>query len=208
MAETTVKSFRLLNVGTGGQGVIRATEILGWAAVNAGIQVRTAETHGMAQRGGSVLCYMGFGEINGPIFPRGSADVILSFEELEALRSIDYANSKTLLLISKTRLIPPGLFINKNLKYPTEEEILENLKKVTPHIYLVDALDIAVKSGEPRAENVVMLAFLFATGKLPFSREKLLESILQFVPVKARAANEKAFDLALEEAKKMMAEKK
>jgi len=197
-------SYRTLIVGTGGQGVIRASQIMAWAAVNDGYKVRTAETHGMAQRGGSVVCYVGVGQIAGPLFPRGMADVVLAFEEVEALRNVDYANPNTLFLISNTRLVPPGLYFNQTKRYPSEDEIITNIKKVTSKVFLIDANKIAKASGEPRAENVVILAYLLASGLFPVKEDTFLKTILGFVPAKAKDANKKAFDLAYAEAKALM----
>lgn len=193
--------FRSLIVGTGGQGVIRASQILGWAAVNAGLKVRTAETHGMAQRGGSVVCYVGIGNINGPLFPRGMANVIMAFEEAEALRNLDYANENTVFLISQTRNIPPGLVFVKGKTYPSEDEIIANIKKVSSHVYLIDANKIATEAGEPKAENVVILAYLLASGLFPIDEESFTKTVLSFVPEKAREANKKAFQVALAKAR-------
>jgi indolepyruvate ferredoxin oxidoreductase beta subunit len=155
----------------------------------------------MAQRGGSVTCYLGVGDVNGVLFPRGTADVVLAFEEIEALRNIDYANSNTVFLVSKTRLIPPGLYFNKAARYPSEEEIIANLKKVSPHVYFIDAKKIAEDAGEPRAENVVMIAYLFATGLFPVSEAILLKTVLSFVPQKVLEQNKNAFNVALADAK-------
>jgi indolepyruvate ferredoxin oxidoreductase, beta subunit len=199
-------SFRILITGTGGQGAIRASQILGWAAVNQGYKVRTAETHGMAQRGGSVVCYLGIGNVNGVLFPRGMADLVLAFEEVEALRNVDYANSNTIFLVSKTQIVPPGLYFKKDARYPLELEIQENLKKVSPHVYFIDAKSIAKRAGEPRAENVVMLAYLYATGKIPIDEDILLRTITSFVPKKALEANKKAFNVALADAKENFAQ--
>ena len=194
-------SFRVLITGTGGQGAIRASQILGWSAINQGYKVRTAETHGMAQRGGSVVCYLGIGNVNGVLFPRGAADVILAFEEVEALRNVSYAHPKTLFLVSKTQLVPPGLYFKKDARYPSEEDIISNIKKVSSNVYVIDAKKIATEAGEPRAENVVMLAYLHATGKLPVTEEILLKTVLSFVPKKAVEANKRAFEAALKDAK-------
>lgn len=206
--DPSVNSLKVIITGTGGQGAIRASEILGWAAINSGLKVRTAETHGMAQRGGSVVCYLGVGNVNGPLFPRGMASVILAFEEIEALRAADYANENTIFLVSKTRQIPPGLYFNKNARYPEESEIIRDLKKVSPYVYFIDAQEVAKAAGEPRAENVVMLAYLFATGKYPVTEEILLKTILSFIPKKALDQNKKAFEVALAEAKKFFAANK
>ncbi len=109
--------FSLLNVGTGGQGVIIASNILGWAALRDDYNVRTAETHGMAQRGGSVASYLRFGtKVYGPLIPRGTVDVVLAFEMSEALRNVDYANAKTTFIISDNQQIPPSVLASRDIE--------------------------------------------------------------------------------------------
>jgi indolepyruvate ferredoxin oxidoreductase beta subunit len=101
------KNYNLLNVGVGGQGVIRTIQIIAWAALKSNYEVRATETHGMAQRGGSVTSFIRFGtKVEGPLIPRGHADVILAFEASEALRNRDYAGPNTLFLI-KWAIITP-----------------------------------------------------------------------------------------------------
>src|SRR5512136_1279159 len=72
-------------VGVGGQGIITASRIIGDAAIFAGVNVLLSETHGMAQRGGSVVCTARIGDVSSPLIPDGQEDVILSFELLEAV---------------------------------------------------------------------------------------------------------------------------
>ncbi len=109
--------FSLLNVGTGGQGVIIASNILGWAALRDDYNVRTAETHGMAQRGGSVASYLRFGtKVYGPLIPRGTVDVVLAFEMSEALRNVDYASGKTTFIISDNQQIPPSVLASRDIE--------------------------------------------------------------------------------------------
>ncbi len=203
MAEKDKKdeiSLRILVTGIGGQGAIRATQILGWAAINQGYKVRTAETHGMAQRGGSVKCYLGIGNVNGVLFPKGMADIVLAFEEIEAMRCLEFANENTVFLTSKTQAVPPGLYF-KNIEYPSEEDIIDTIKKVSKKAFVIDAKKIAIDSGEPRAENVVMLAYLFATGLLPFEKEIFEKTVYSFIPKKAIEPNKIAFNTALKMAK-------
>ena len=84
-----INKFNILSVGVGGQGVIRITQILASAALKGNHHVRTAETHGMAQRGGSVSGYLRFGQhVEGPLIPSGQANIIMAFEPLEAVRNI------------------------------------------------------------------------------------------------------------------------
>jgi Pyruvate/2-oxoacid:ferredoxin oxidoreductase gamma subunit len=111
------EDFSLLNVGTGGQGVVSASNILAWAALRDDYNVRTAETHGMAQRGGSVASYVRFGtEVYGPLIPRGTVDVILAFELSEALRNVDFASKKTTFIISDNMQIPPTVLTSRNIE--------------------------------------------------------------------------------------------
>lgn len=193
------KDTHILIVGVGGQGVIRASQILAWAALREGMNVRAAETHGMAQRGGAVVCYLNIGKnVEGPLFPKGTADIILSFEEVESIRNADYANQDTMFLIANTTLIPVGVLMNRKLSYPSQQEIEASLKKITKNVFFFDALDIAMKSGDARTANTVMLAYLLATNKLNIKKETLIETIKEFVPANAVEANLKAFDLAFQ----------
>jgi len=102
------KTYNLLSVGVGGQGVISTIQILAWAALNSNYEVRTAEIHGMAQRGGTIVSFLRFRlELEGPLMPRGIADAILAFESSEVLRYLNHANKDTLFLINKEIIIPP-----------------------------------------------------------------------------------------------------
>ena len=92
--------------GVGGQGVITAANILGKAAVNAGVNVFVSEVHGMAQRGGSVNCTVRLGNVTGPLVASGTADVILSTEPVEALRYISYSNKETKIITDTNTVIP------------------------------------------------------------------------------------------------------
>ncbi|MHA1699338.1 MAG: 2-oxoacid:acceptor oxidoreductase family protein [Promethearchaeota archaeon] len=109
--------YDLLCVGIGGTGVIRASMIIGWAALKDGFRVRTAETHGMSQRGGSVSSYLRFGrDLEGPFMIEGTVDVMLSFEISEALRNLNYANRNTIIITSRRAVIPPSVLTHYSLK--------------------------------------------------------------------------------------------
>ena len=100
--------YNIVVAGVGGQGVIFLSEILGEAALREGLDARIAEIHGMAQRGGSVTCHVRIGEVHSPTVMEGSADLIIGFEQLEVLRMLKYANRETLVLLSKTTIVPPS----------------------------------------------------------------------------------------------------
>ncbi|MHA1679544.1 MAG: 2-oxoacid:acceptor oxidoreductase family protein, partial [Promethearchaeota archaeon] len=117
-ASTSMKdNYNLLCVGIGGTGVIRASMILGWAALKEGFKVRTAETHGMSQRGGSVSSYLRFGKnLEGPFMMKGDVDVLLSFEISEALRNVSFTNKDSYIITSNNAVVPPSVLTHRSLK--------------------------------------------------------------------------------------------
>ena len=196
-----IKSYNLLNVGVGGQGVIRAAQILSYAALLEDYKVRTAETHGMAQRGGSVASYLRFGtEVEGPLVPRGKTDTILAFEASEAVRIFNYAGPKTVFLINKNIIIPPMIH-QMGMDYPNIEQISEFLKNVSQNIYFINADEMAMTLGNLRTMNVVMLGVLLGSEAIPLKKESLIQAILSYLPTKLHDVNKKAFEMGIEKGK-------
>jgi len=193
-----IKSYNLLNVGVGGQGVIRATQILSYAAILDDYKVRTAETHGMAQRGGSVASYLRFGtEVEGPLIPRGKTNTILAFEASEAVRIFNYAGPETVFLINENIIIPPMIH-QMGMDYPNLTEIRDFLKNVSPNIFFIDGVKIATELGNLRTMNVVMLGALIGLEVLPLKKETLENAILNYLPTKFHDINRKAFKCGIE----------
>ena len=198
-----IKNFNLLNVGVGGQGVIRAVQILSHAALLDGYKVRTAETHGMAQRGGSVASYFRFGsEVEGPLIPRGLTDVIMAFEASEAVRSFNYAGPNTFFFINNDLIIPPMIH-QLGMEYPTIEEIQTFLKSVSLNIHFINANELASQAGNLRTMNVVMLGVLIGSEQIPLNNESVLRAMLKYVPKKAQEVNKIAFNLGVEKGKSL-----
>jgi len=196
-----IKSYNLLNIGVGGQGVIRAAQILSYAALLEDYKVRTAETHGMAQRGGSVASYLRFGtEVEGPLVPRGKTDTILAFEASEAVRTFNYAGPQTVFLINNNIIIPPVIH-QMGMDYPDIKQISEFLKNVSQNIYFINANEMAMNSGNPRTMNVVMLGVLLGSEAIPLKRESLVQAILSYLPTKVHDVNKKAFEMGIEKGK-------
>jgi indolepyruvate ferredoxin oxidoreductase beta subunit len=197
----TILSYNLLNVGVGGQGVIRAIQILSWAALHDGYKVRTAETHGMAQRGGSVASYLRFGtEIEGPLIPRGKANVILAFEASEAVRNFNYAGPQTHFLINDKIIIPPMIH-QQGLEYPSIEQIHTFLSDVSKNIFFIPADNLALEAGNYRTMNVVMLGVLVGMNHIPIKQGTIFDSIMKFIPKKVQEVNKLAFKLGIEKGK-------
>ena len=168
--------------GVGGQGVITAANILGKATVNAKVNVYVSEVHGMAQRGGSIICTVRMGNVSGPLVASGTADVIVSTEPIEALRYIQYANKKTKVITDINPVIPFTVTVDEE-KYPNIEDVFNEIRSYA-ELYTIDALKIAKQSGAIITKNIVMLGALVAVGILPFKSEILLQTILDNVPAK------------------------
>ena len=196
-----IKNYNLLNIGVGGQGVIRAVQILSYAALLEDYKVRTAETHGMAQRGGSVTSHLRFGtEVEGPLVPRGKTDTIMAFEASEAVRVFNYAGSKTIFLINEKIIIPPMIH-QMGMEYPSIKQISEFLKNVSQNIYFINADEMAMNLGNPRTMNVVMLGVLLGSQAISLKRVSLVQAILSYFPTKLQDINKKAFEMGIEKGK-------
>lgn len=195
-----MKKTNIVLTGVGGQGVITAANILGKAAVNAGLNVFVSEVHGMAQRGGSVNCTVRIGDVSGPLVSCGSADVILSTEPVETLRYIHYSNRKTKIITDIAAVIPFTVATGEE-EYPDIDVVFKELKKYGT-LYKIDAVKLSKDAGALITKNIVMLGALAGSGVLPFKSEVLLETILENVPAKFKNVNKKAFELGLKSIKK------
>jgi indolepyruvate ferredoxin oxidoreductase beta subunit len=182
-------SFDILIVGIGGQGTILASNILGEACLIEGRHIKGAETHGMAQRGGSVESHIRIDGMFGPLIPPGQADLLISFDLLEALRYSHFLKSGGTAVVSRNLVLPTSVFTQK-LTPPNEEEIVAALKK-RGGLCLVDADRIATEAGSPLSQNVVMLGA--ASQWMPLKPESLLEAVKRLVPKKTIEINAKAF---------------
>jgi len=186
-------SFDILIVGIGGQGTILASNILGESCLIEGRQVRGAETHGMAQRGGSVESHIRIDGKFGPQIAPGQADLLISFDLLEALRYSHYLKKDGKIVVNRRLVLPTSVYTQK-LTPPTEEEIIAALK--AHELCLLDADRIATDAGSPLSQNVVMLGA--AAKWMPLKPETLLEAVRRLVPKKTIEINTKAFRMGQE----------
>jgi len=200
-----VKEYNIVITGVGGQGILTAANLLGWAALRAGYKVRVGEVHGMSQRFGSVIAYVRFGEdVYGAMVPEGKADVILSFEPVEALRYINYLK-KGGLVFTNARPIPPVQVSMGLAKYPSLEEIRKVVEEDFEAKFMAfDAEKLAMEAGNIITTNVVLIGALTQTPDFPLSAEHVREVIRVSVPKKAVDVNMKAFDLGVKAAKEML----
>ncbi len=181
-------SFDLLIVGIGGQGTILTSNIIGEACVIEGIAVRGAETHGMAQRGGSVETQIRIGQEWGSLIAPGTADMIISFDLMETVRYSHYLNAGGKIFTSNEYVIPTTVFM-QDFPAPDESFLLASLGEFD--LVTVDARRIAEEAGSILTQNVVLLGA--ASVHLPLQAASLEEAIRRCVPGKTIDLNLKAF---------------
>ena len=179
----------IMIVGVGGQGTLLTSRILGNLAIGAGFDVKLSEVHGMAQRGGSVVTFVRYGEkVAEPIVEEGCADVLIAFERLEALRYLHFLKEDGVVIVNDWR-IDPITVVTGAAQYP--ENIVETLQTVRKTI-AVEATRTAIDMGAPKAFNVVVLGA--AARYMGFSKEDWLSVIEKTVPQKTVEVNRKAFE--------------
>lgn len=178
----------IMIVGVGGQGTLLTSRIIGKVAMEMGYDVKISEVHGMAQRGGSVVTFVRFGEaVNEPVVEEGQADVIIAFERLEALRYAHFLKKDGVLVVNDCRIDPMTVVIGAK-QYP--ENILENLKKEHA-VYAIDGQKIALELGNSKVLNSVVLGY--AAGFIGFEKDAWLATVSSTVPAKTIEINQKAF---------------
>lgn len=179
----------IMIVGVGGQGTLLTSRILGNLAIHAGFDVKLSEVHGMAQRGGSVVTFVRYGEeVAEPIVEEGCADVLIAFEKLEALRYLHFLKEDGVVIVNDWR-IDPITVVTGAAEYP--EGILETLGAARKTV-VVEATKKAVEMGVPKAFNVVVLGS--AARYMGFEKEDWLHVIEATVPPKTVEVNQRAFE--------------
>lgn len=183
-------SKNIMIVGVGGQGTLLTSRILGKLAINAGYDVKLSEVHGMAQRGGSVVTFVRYGDkVNEPIVEEGQADVLIAFERLEALRYLHFLKKDGVVIVNDWR-IDPITVVTGVASYP--EDVIETLKEKRRAI-VVEATAESKKLGAPKAFNIIVLGA--AARHMGFEKEDWLRVIETTVPPKTIEVNKQAFEI-------------
>jgi indolepyruvate ferredoxin oxidoreductase, beta subunit len=197
-------SLNFLLAGVGGQGTILASDVLVNVGLAAGFQAKQAEVHGMSQRGGSVTSHVRWGKaVYSPLIGAGEADVLLSFEKLEALRSLQSLRPGALVLIN-TQVIEPLTAISGSQVYPDDESIKLAFARLTSDLEFINGEQIAGELGNIKAANVVLLGALSAlmerSGQAgaDLTPGIWLKVITERVPAKHVDLNRKAFQAGRE----------
>ena len=181
-----MKTVNIVLSGLGGQGILFMTKVLAQAALNKGLKTMGAETHGMAQRGGSVISHLRLGEVEGSLVRTGSAHFLVSLEENEAYRNIPF-------------LAKGGkIYANASPKSFARQEVKPYLEKMRIVYRSMQADKIAADIGAPMSSNLALLGFFSAFEEDPVTHEELRKAIDQVTPERFKEINFKVFDAGFE----------
>ena len=173
---------KLILAGLGGQGVLFATRVFSETALALGYDVLGSETHGMSQRGGSVISHLKLGAYDSPLVRQGTADVLFSFDEQEAYRTLAFLRRGGVCFVNGAR----GDFWDEGVaRYMAENNI-------TAHVYGADSVALAL--GSPRSANLALLGYGTSVTEAPFSHDQVRATIERITPREFREANLGAFD--------------
>ncbi|NPU83049.1 MAG: indolepyruvate oxidoreductase subunit beta [Syntrophaceae bacterium] len=187
--KSEVKS--ILMAGVGGQGVLRASDILCQVMMDSGLDVKKSEVHGMAQRGGCVTSHVRYGQkVHSPLAKKGDVEILLAFEKLETLRYLDYLKPGGIVIINDEEMNPPSVNLGA-AAYP--ETVVPIVKERFPSVIVVNAPELADRAGNRRAVNTVLLGVL--SKYLKIEEKQWEKGIHDSFPLKTVEANIKAFHL-------------
>lgn len=190
------ETFNIITAGYGGQGVLTLAKILARSGAAVGYQVKQAELHGLAQRGGSLITHIRFGsEIYSPLISKGGADLIISLELGEAVRAVfEYAGENTFLLTNK-KLFSPAQGRNADLDIAqVKKEVLPLLKDFK---FVNADKEVRALTGDIFAVNIFMLGRVLGLGVLPLEKETVWQVVEDSLGGKYLEQNRKVFDAAL-----------
>jgi len=186
--------------GVGGQGIIKASDILADVALTAGYDVKKTDSLGMSQRGGSVVSQVRLAEkkVFSPTISPGSADYLVAFERLEAVRYAGFLRADGIAIVDSTA-IPPLSVFNEGYHYPSLDEAKQSLAAITRQVYFLPAVEMATELGTPRVASVLCLGFLSVF--LEIAEPTWLNAIERLLPPHLSQVNRRAFAIGVEVAR-------
>ena len=185
-----METRNIMIVGVGGQGSLLASKLMGRALLLEGYDAKVSEVHGMSQRGGAVVTYVRYGDkVYSPIVDVGQAELIVSFELLEAARWLNHLAPGGRIVTNTQRIDPVPVIVGA-VKYP--EDLVEKMKATGAEVDAIDALAIAEEAGSTKTVNIVMMGRL--SKYFPFSKETWVKALEETVPEKFLELNRRAFE--------------
>jgi indolepyruvate ferredoxin oxidoreductase beta subunit len=182
-------NIQLLLAGVGGQGILFSAKLFSQLGLNMGLNIIGSETHGMSQRGGSVVAHLKLGDFQSPIIREGTAEILYSFEKNETYKNLVYVKKGG------------SVFVNLADVKKFDKNILDHLEKKEINFRSLDAGGIAFKLGSVRSANIVLIGFSAGTGLIPFSHDALLDVLRSLSRKPNLEANLKAFEIGYKEGK-------
>jgi len=194
--------YKIQLIGVGGQGTIKASTIVGEAAMKKGLNVVMSEVHGMAQRGGtSSITELKIGEAYSPLIEEGAADLLIAFEPTEALRSLNKINCNSFVIVNSAPIVPFTVSLGIS-EYPELSSVFDELKAKIKNLSIIDAQKMAKTAGSIISENMVLLGAAVTTPEFPVDKDLIIQSMKENLPHQSIETNLKAFELGFKEVKK------
>lgn len=193
--------YKIQLIGVGGQGTIKASVIIGEAAMKKGLNVVMSEVHGMAQRGGTVVTEFKIGEAHSPLIEEGAADLMIAFEPTEALRALNKINQESFVIVNSSPIVPFTVSLGIS-EYPELTSVFEELQVKIKNLLIINAEKIAKEAGSIISENMVLLGAAVATPNFPIEKDLVIRSMKENLPPKSSETNLKAFEMGFEKVKK------
>lgn len=185
----------ILLCGVGGQGIVLTSKLIAAASMAKNIPVMSAETIGMAQKGGSVFSFLRMGdELYCPMFPEGTADLIIGFEPAEAVRMLPYLKPDGSVILNSHPIMPVTAALNGGTY--NGQEMVDYLKANVKNLYILDGDDACRRIGSPKVLNMIMLGAAAVSGCLPFTLDEIKDAVRNTVNPKFLELNCKALDEA------------
>ena len=185
--------YNIYICGIGGQGIIKTSIVIGETAIHNDMNVVMSEIHGMSQRGGVVSTELKIGDNESPIIQEGGADLILSFEPVEALRALHKSN-KDSIIVTNTSPVLPSTINQQDVDYPEVDTIIKELESKVSKVYAINANKMAKDAGHPLSMNMAMLGAATAISTFPIEKDDVIEIMKENLPPKTIEINLKAFD--------------
>ncbi len=184
----------VLFAGVGGQGILKASDIICEVLIAAGYDVKKSEVHGMAQRGGCVTSHVRYGsKVYSPLEKSGNVDILVSFEKMESLRYLQYLRKDSSIIVNSEKIYPPAVNIGAS---PYPSDIIKNIKSRFALVCEVDAADLAKKAGSVKTSNIVLLGAL--SKLMNIDRRIWIKIIENSFPEKLVKMNIDAFQMGID----------
>lgn len=185
------KKLQIVFAGVGGQGILFSSKIFSEMGLRLGLNVMGSETHGMSQRGGSVIAHLKLGDFYSPLIQVGNADILYSLEEVETYRALKFLKRGGL------------CFVNIKVEDRFDRSVLNYLNGKDITFLAFDASGTALKTGSLMSANIVLIGFSVGTRLVPFKYKDMREVLKSISPEKQLEINLKAFDRGFKEGEKL-----